>query len=184
MHFQKLACSPKSLHAVPWASIQLHKLACSFMSLHAVPWACMQFHELAYRYIDFHIVQWACLQFHFLASSSIQFHISSSEKLTRTLLCQCLFAFTTFGFIRSSGFHNVCVCCVDHSQRGSGSTFYEYEYSQCQFFEHFGSWSTLKLAIMLHWDWYWLNMNICMYKFDIVTEYCDSRESIQMQTKS
>ena len=169
-----------SLHAVPWPCMLFQDLAYNFMSLHAVPWVCIQIHRLSYSSMSLLAVHLPCKQFHTVP----YFFIWEAHKNFAVPVLVCFYYFWAFGFIRSSGFHNVCVCCVDHSQRGSGSTFYEYEYSQCQFFEHFGSWSTLKLAIMLHWEWYWLNMNICMYKFDIVTEYCDSRESIQMQTKS
>ncbi len=54
MQLHKLACRKKrlhcsciSMHAVTYASMQLHKLVCSYIILDAVPWACMQFHELA-----------------------------------------------------------------------------------------------------------------------------------------
>ena len=42
------ACRSMSLHAGPWACMQLHKLACFYISLHAVTWPYMQFNELSW----------------------------------------------------------------------------------------------------------------------------------------
>ena len=74
------ACRSMSLHAGPWACMQLLKLACSYIGLHAVTWACMQLHELACCSLSLHSVTQACIQF-----------LSSSEQLTR--ISQCMFEF-------------------------------------------------------------------------------------------
>ena len=71
------ACRSMSLHAVTWASRQLHKLTCSYISLHAVTWACMQF-PVTWSSMSLHAVSWACMQF-----------LSLSEQLTK--ISQCLF---------------------------------------------------------------------------------------------
>ena len=69
------ACRSMSLHAGPWACMQLHKLACSYISLHAVTWGCMQFHELVCS-------SYLCL------SSSQEFRSACSNK--QTFLSQIL----------------------------------------------------------------------------------------------
>ena len=72
----KNVCRSMSLHAGPWACMQLHKLVCSYISLHAGPWASMHFPELT----------WSSISFHELACSSI-LCLSSSQEFQSAWFC-------------------------------------------------------------------------------------------------
>ena len=86
MQLCKLKWTYMSLHADPWAGMQIHELACSSLSLHAVPWTFMKFNELTWSAMSLRVVSWACMQFLF-----------SSEQLTR--ISQCLLLLNRSPFI-------------------------------------------------------------------------------------